>query len=217
MIGGEWAACTDPTRMLEFLGGTAGERQLRLFVCAFCRWNWDTLPDERSRRAVETSERFTEELATREQLAAAFHDAMLAKETSVVRAGWGAAWLGWVAQQACAATLSAAELVLAARHRDEWLRKLRQEQPAVQCDLLRDVFGPAPFRPILLDPSWRTPAVVALATAVYEERRFEEMPVLADALEESGCDSQEILGHLRQQEQTHARGCWLLDLLLNKG
>ncbi len=215
MTEGEWAACADPTRMLEFLGGTASERRLRSFVCAFCRWNWDTLPDERSRRAVETGERFTEGLATREQLAAAFRDAMLAKEESVARAGWGAAWLAWVAQQACAATLNATELVLAARRRDEWLRKLPQEQPVVQCALLRDVFGPTQSRPIRVEPSWRTPAVVSLANGIYDERRFEDMPVLADALEESGCTNAAVLAHGRGAGP-HARGCWLVDLLLKK-
>jgi hypothetical protein len=89
----------------------------------------------------------------------------------------------------------------------------RKEQAA----LLRDLFALIPFRHVGIDPAWCTPAVVALATAIYEEKRFEELPILADALEEAGCDNPEILGHLRDQGQRHCRGCWCLDLLLGKG
>jgi hypothetical protein len=88
----------------------------------------------------------------------------------------------------------------------------RREQAA----LLRDVFGPLPFRQVRIDPSWRTPNVVALAATSYEERRFDDLPVLADALDEAGCDDPEILGHLRQPGPGHIRGCWALDLVLGK-
>src|SRR5262249_33611625 len=59
-------------------------------------------------------------------------------------------------------------------------------QRAAQTELLRDISG-NPFRPVTLDPSCKTPAVVQLARSLYEERRFEDLPVLADALEEAGC------------------------------
>jgi hypothetical protein len=80
--------------------------------------------------------------------------------------------------------------------------------------LLRDIFSP--FRPAKIEPSWLTPNVLSLARVIYEERRFEECPVLGDALEDASCDNQELLGHLRQQGQVHVRGCFVLDLLLNK-
>jgi hypothetical protein len=85
---------------------------------------------------------------------------------------------------------------------------------ATQAALLRDIFG-NPFRPVTLDPTWLTPTVKALAQAIYEERAFADLPVLADALEEAGCNSQEILSHLRGPG-AHTRGCWALDLLLGK-
>ena len=47
-------------------------------------------------------------------------------------------------------------------------------------------------------------------------RAFERLPILADALEEAGCDNAEMLGHCREQARVHVRGCWVLDLLLNK-
>jgi hypothetical protein len=81
--------------------------------------------------------------------------------------------------------------------------------------LLRDLFGPLPFRPAPFDPTWRTPDVLRLAQGIYDARRFEGLPVLADALEEAGCDDAEILGHCRQGGD-HARGCWVVDLVLGK-
>jgi hypothetical protein len=84
------------------------------------------------------------------------------------------------------------------------------------CDLLRDLFGPLPFRAVQVGSTSLTPAAVALARAIYEDRRFEDLPILADALEEAGCLNQEITQHLRQPGQVHVRGCWPLDLLLDK-
>ncbi len=83
-----------------------------------------------------------------------------------------------------------------------------------QNSLIRDVFG-NPFRPVALDPVWRTPAVVSLAEAVYAERAFDRLPQLADALEAAGCDHADILSHCRGPGP-HVRGCWVVDLLLGK-
>jgi hypothetical protein len=83
-------------------------------------------------------------------------------------------------------------------------------------DLLREIFG-SPFRPIAFSANWRTSDAVALACQMYESRDFGAMPVLADALQEAGCDSDELLSHLRDPKATHVRGCWALDLVLGKG
>jgi hypothetical protein len=83
-----------------------------------------------------------------------------------------------------------------------------------QTALVRDVFG-NPFRPLSFDPAWQTPQALALARTAYEERRWEELPLLADALEEAGCDNDAILNHCREQ-RPHVRGCWVIDLVLAK-
>jgi hypothetical protein len=83
-----------------------------------------------------------------------------------------------------------------------------------QTHLLRDIFG-NPFRPVAFDPLWRSPTAVALACAMYESRNFSTAPILADALEEAGCDSAGVLLHLRA-EGVHQRGCWVVDALLRK-
>ncbi|MFO0797467.1 MAG: hypothetical protein U0804_08310 [Gemmataceae bacterium] len=79
---------------------------------------------------------------------------------------------------------------------------------------IRDILG-NPFRPVALDPAWRTEAVVGLATGIYADRAFDRLPVLADALEDAGCADADVLGHCRGPGP-HARGCWVVDLLLGK-
>src|SRR5918994_3446369 len=65
------------------------------------------------------------------------------------------------------------------------------------------------------DPSWRTSTAVGLARTMYESRDFAAMPILADALEEAGCDSPDVLAHCRA-DTPHVRGCWVVDLVLGK-
>ncbi len=84
-----------------------------------------------------------------------------------------------------------------------------------QCQIVRDVFGD-PFRPVPADDSWLTwqdGTVVKVAGAIYHSKTFDHLPVLADALEEAGCDTQDLLQHLRSPGP-HVRGCWALDLAL---
>jgi hypothetical protein len=96
-------------------------------------------------------------------------------------------------------------------------------------DLLRDVIG-NPFKKIVTKPArrgrpyrrqvffnaaWRTPAVVGLANAIYDEQSFGLLPILADALEDAGCDQPDLLEHCRSGG-VHARGCWVLDLVLDR-
>ncbi|MDB5310207.1 MAG: hypothetical protein JWO38_4409 [Gemmataceae bacterium] len=85
---------------------------------------------------------------------------------------------------------------------------------AFQCRLIRDIFG-NPFRPAAFEPAWQTSTVVSLARQMYEARDFGPIPILADALLDAGCDSQEVLDHCRG-EGPHVRGCWVLDLILGR-
>jgi hypothetical protein len=109
----------------------------------------------------------------------------------------------------------------------EWHLR-HQEARAVQAGLLRDIFGLLPFRSLRLEHRWRTPLVLSLARAAYEERVAPDpsragwlvldqtrLLVLADALEETGCGNAEMLEHLRGPGP-HVRGCHALDSLLAK-
>jgi len=90
-----------------------------------------------------------------------------------------------------------------------------REETAAGVALARDVFG-NPFRPVAFDAAWRTSTATALATQMYESRDFGAMPILADALQDAGCTSADILEHCREANATHVRGCWVVDLVLGK-
>jgi hypothetical protein len=63
--------------------------------------------------------------------------------------------------------------------------------------------------------AWNGGVVRQLAQGIYENRAFYRMPILADALEEAGCKEANILDHCRSGAK-HVRGCWTVDLLLEK-
>jgi hypothetical protein len=83
--------------------------------------------------------------------------------------------------------------------------------------LVRDVLG-NPYRPVKPEASWlawNDGTVVKMAQAIYDDGRFDRMPLLADALEESGCAEPGILAHCRAAAP-HVRGCWVIDFILSK-
>ncbi|MCE9562515.1 MAG: hypothetical protein K8U57_10730 [Planctomycetes bacterium] len=86
---------------------------------------------------------------------------------------------------------------------------------AFQARLIRCIFG-NPFRPVAFDPQWLTSTVTHLAHGIYDDRAFDRMPILADALQDAGCENDDILNHCRDPKGIHARGCWVVDLILGK-
>jgi hypothetical protein len=89
-----------------------------------------------------------------------------------------------------------------------------EEERRLLSAILRDIFG-NPFRPVTINPSWLTSTVFTLAQQIYDSRDFSAMPILADALQDAGCDNEDILDHCRQPGE-HVRGCWLVDLLIGR-
>lgn len=89
------------------------------------------------------------------------------------------------------------------------------ESDAVMANLLRCIIG-NPFRPApAFDPDWRTSAVVGVAKQIDETRTFGNLPVLADALQDAGCEVAAVLDHCRGTHH-HARGCWVLEQILDR-
>jgi hypothetical protein len=84
-----------------------------------------------------------------------------------------------------------------------------------QARLARDIFG-NPFHPVAFDPRWRSESAVSLARTAYDTRNFTLLPILADALEEAGCDHPDVLSHCRDPNGVHVRGCWVVDGVLGK-
>jgi hypothetical protein len=95
----------------------------------------------------------------------------------------------------------------------EW-NEAKFEESQKQIRLMHCIFG-NPFHPVTLEQTWLTTNVTALAQAIYDERAFERMPIIGDALEDAGCDNADILNHCRQPGE-HVRGCWVVDLVLGK-
>jgi hypothetical protein len=96
--------------------------------------------------------------------------------------------------------------------------RIMRGEKAAQAALLRDILGPLPFRPVTVSPSWLSGnggTVAKLAAAIYEERRFADLPILADALEDAGCTDAAVLAHCRGPGE-HVRGCWAVDLLTGR-
>ena len=106
-------------------------------------------------------------------------------------------------------TLSHKELVPVFSH------ELAVETDLVRCgNHFRDIFR-NPFRPITLTPEWRTDTALSLAKGMYDSRDFSAMPILADALQDAGCENDDILDHCRGAGQ-HVRGGPGVDLVLGK-
>jgi len=196
MTEAEWLAGTDPIPMLDFLGPRPGGRKLRLFGAACTRRAWGRVAAP-GRAAAEVAERFADGLATAAELRAA--------RLACKYAGVGAAWYAAASRPEVAA-------------RNAALSALAGCDPAAervaQAALLRDLIG-NPFRPVPFDSAWRTADVLALALAAYEERAFDRLPLLADAVMDAGCDSDAILDHCRSVGP-HVWGCWVVDLVLGK-
>jgi hypothetical protein len=209
----EWLACINPTPMLEFLRGKASDRKLRLFACACCRDIWSLIRSESSRRALEASEEYADGRVRRKQLME-LRD--LARQDESDQAQFAV----MAAARKKIAPVWVALLAAGARDRSEispsYARSLKSSTE--QCGHLHDIFGPLLFRTITLDPSvlvWNNATNLNIAQAIYDNRAFDRLPILADALEEAGCTSPDILNHCRQPGE-HVRGCWALDLVLGK-
>jgi hypothetical protein len=214
MTEAEWLAGTELQLMIEHLEHEGRNRKYRLFGCACCRRAWEHLTDVRSRKAVEVCEQFADGLADRTALRAAHQAAHDAVEDNVDTSqddNWTA--FDAVRTNAEDAAYRAADLAADTLRNYVFAHK-RDEEEQAQLALLRDIFG-NPFQPVSFAPEWRTSTAVALASQMYESRDFSPMPILADALQDAGCDSADVLDHCRG-EGPHVRGCWVVDAVLNK-
>jgi hypothetical protein len=212
----DWATSTDLLAILRcFMNAFVSRRKRRLFACACCRLLEPLLSDPRSRQAIETAEQFAEELRTHVELRDARLEAFYAARET--RGADDIHHAARAAQFAVAEDIDlAVEEVIRCTILALWPTR-RDEVQAMQCDIIRDLLGD-PRRVVRCDAAWRTwnyGTVMKIATTIEAERRFAEMPILADALEEAGCTDREILDHCRVATP-HVRGCWVLDHLLGK-
>jgi hypothetical protein len=181
-------------------------RRFRLALCGACRRHWDKLAPE-SRAALEVAERHADGLATNDELDAARESA------------WNHA--GTAAGAAVAVLCFHPESYYWLDHAHDITRGyLTAYEPEPDPykpyrDIVRCVAA-NPHRPVAFAPEWRTDTAIALARQMYEAHDFGAMPILADALQDAGCDSDDVLTHCRDTSLTHVRGCWVVDLVLGK-
>jgi hypothetical protein len=227
----EWLACLAPQQLVRMLAGKileesrhgvvrtpvpefirrqTSDRKFRLLAVAWYRRVWHLL-DGVGRRVVEVAERQADSRAGQAEAVAVQQEL---RETDAPLGLWAISHDGLFG-----AELARGQIVdfLAQFHPSAGpasaLPALVAEETG-QAALCRDIFG-NPFRPVTLDPAWLTSTVVSLAEGIYAERAFDRLPILADALQDAGCEVAEVLDHCRGPGP-HARGCWVVDLVLGK-
>jgi hypothetical protein len=227
-----WLTCEDPWPMLQFMRGRAGARKLRLFAVACARQLWGPASEGATAAALAAAEFLADGggAGTRATLVRvpAGEVAIDCSASDPVGPVWPAGGGSSRKRLDAGATPPLLRTVLeqvACGPADPMLPRwllLHLDQAGLslarQAELLRDMVR-GPFRPIFFQPSrlrCNNGAAPKLAQAIYQERAFDRLPVLADAVEEAGCDDDEVLGHLRGPGP-HTRGCWPLDLVLGKG
>jgi hypothetical protein len=214
MTEAEWLACGDRQPMLEPFRGKFSNRKLRLFACACCRRIWHRLADD-SREAVVVAERFADGEADQEELRQAEGRAVDVTQNSDGEAAWFATYPdAWLAAFDASYAAAGREVILGWPGRNDHDDERFAREHAASADLLRDIFG-NPYRSPAVESRWLASTVVSLTVAIYADRAFDRMPLLADALEDAGCDNADILAHCRG-EGPHVRGCWVVDLVLGK-
>ena len=218
MTEAEWLACDDPEEMVRVIWRQQhSHRRMDLFCLACARLVLHLIEDEGAKRAFEwleehpgeryqpTSGGHVRDLFQGPGLA--LYDAHHRRDPGVSGAAVHVAydfWADWYEY----AFPNLRERVAT------YPGALREDPRVYLPAMMRDIFG-NPFRSAAIDPAWRTDTVLTLARGMYESRDFGAMPILADALQDAGCISEDILNHCRGPGP-HARGCWVVDLVLGK-
>ena len=230
----EWLTSTDLEDMLSFVHARASDRQLRLFACACLRRFEFLLRDEEGRKGIGVAEKYADGLVARGELREAHHsvpyflscvtaheavrsavfwvtteDASLA--ASRVAASLRSAAVATILSQTTAQPSLNAQANLAAF-------EARHAEETHQAFLLRDIVGTHLEPRPALDPtilSWNNSLIRRMAEAIYAERCWLEMAILADALLDAGCPDENLIQHCRDAGE-HVRGCWALDHILGK-
>jgi len=207
----EWLIGTDPMPMLRRIQKGGSARKMRLLAVTPARLRWAEIPEKPFREAVETAERHADGCAT---------DAELAAYRDQLYGYVGGQYPDWISPEtnrvvhSLAFTTTYKPTLRPLVPGGTWTYCVSLVGEAL-CPIIRDIFG-NPFHPVTFSPSWRTDTAVTLARQMYESRDFCAMPILADALQDAGCDNEDVLNHCRDANQVHVRGCWVVDGVLGK-
>lgn len=212
------------------------DRLLCLFGCACVRPHLDAIEDTqtlaRARRMVDAAERLVDDAIRLDRAVEALDVDVYSPDGPIDFAVACIAWM-WLEAEDDGEDYVEPRLIplRTRRYRLNEIRPLRMGELAAraaaycanavpreaagwqlnQGRLLAGIIAPG-FR---CSPKWRTETVVSLARRIYDARAFGLMPILADALQESGCES-DWLAVMRDASWPWCRGCRIIDDLLEK-
>ena len=221
MSEAEWLAAKHPYDLI-YHPKCRSDRKRRLFATACARRVLPFLSDPRFAEVVAGCEEFADSviawkgvLALRKVVRGAAKD--LHAANGLEHQNHAAAAFSAITSKEFMSfkmAVEAATAAFASQARPDWDGG-RDRETAAQIGLARDIFG-NPFRPVTVSAAWRTDTASAVASQMYESRDFSAMPILADALQDAGCDNTAILDHCRDVNHPHVRGCWVVDMVLGK-
>jgi len=232
MIEAEWLTCEEPETVLRYLSENVSDRKVRLFLVACARRNQAPQTEMTSNRierlwsdAISAGECYADGLESlvrceilRNELIQEGTACPLIEAPLFADIGRGVLAWSCLVDETILAASACCELAGWNTRDPSWgtpgfVAAVTAEKRG-QVALLRDIFG-NPFRPVAFLPEWRTGTATALASLMYEARDFSALPILADALQDAGCDSTAVLDHCRGAGP-HVRGCWVVDLVSGK-
>lgn len=199
-----WTAST--SELLAALQGRLSARQVRLIACA-CVAPLTRAMGASAAQAIEVAHRFADRKATAHELAAARYAGRFIPGHPAWAVCWGPE------QDPIGMLERAMSWVVGIDPTTTYFAYSGARLPA-HADVIREVASGIVFTPAL-EPSWlawNDATVMKLAHSIYDANDFAQMPILGDALEEAGCETERLLRHCREDQ--HVRGCWLLDAVL---
>jgi hypothetical protein len=214
----EWDATDDVNAMLERVRGHASDRKLLLFACGCCRLAESTVPV--ASYLADRFERDSNRPLSRDEKTSMFSlvaSAVMGDLHPIIsRVLSGCENDSWSLANNVASLLR--RFSLPEREEPVNSEPNRQAPPPVrsagQAEILREiVINPGRS----LDFSgWRTETTIGIARGIEAEAAWDRMPILADALQDAGCENSDILDHCRASSSSHRPGCWVLDAVLDR-
>jgi len=202
--------------LLRYIVHFGTPRKLRLVTVGFCRLHEDLVCNPLAQSALQIVELFVDGSATEAQMRRSVEET-LCFLAPLVRCPT-TRWETRLAETTLRQLLEDSEAVMASTgcyYTQQIPHRTREHVRQQVVSVMHEVFG-NPFDPTVVQPewlSWRECTALRIAQKIYDERQWQDLPILADALEESGCDSAGVLNHLRSSGP-HFRGCWALDRVL---
>ena len=240
MTESQWLTCIHPRKMHALVTRNRSGRKLQLVACAMGRIDWDHLDEPIVKVGIEAVEQFVDgELTHAEYLPRYEAARVVVQQRLAVPPGANLQELSGmlVAQGIISANLIeglgsiwlwgglAATASVASRQ----TRAARDQFDLTVCDLYREIIG-NPFRDYRVQPNFAGGGVCypdgsrclisetakQIAEGISLDGGYERMPILADAMEDAGCEDRVMLDHLRSATAVHVRGCWALDVILGR-